>query len=127
MTGSYGIVWPVTVAPYHVAPLFLGATGETEPAAAADADLIGCPMRLSNGIHTGAQSQAELKGRAEPYGEAARRRNRRATAIVAAISASQADGDLGRPSTTIRGNRTAVQPRLTTCSYQASSAARARP
>jgi len=88
-----GIAWPVSVAPFHVSLLSLGKETEPEPAAAADrlyadltaagievlyddraerpgvkfndADLIGCPLRLSVSARTLANGQAELKARAD--------------------------------------------------------------
>jgi prolyl-tRNA synthetase len=87
-----GIVWPVTVAPFHVSLLSLGKEDEREPIEAADrlyaelteagievlyddradrpgvkfndADLIGCPLRLSVSARTLARGEAELKPRA---------------------------------------------------------------
>ncbi len=87
-----GIIWPVTVAPFHLSLLSLGAADETEPVEAADrlyaeltaagvevlyddrtdragvkfndADLIGCPLRLSVSARTLARGEAELKPRA---------------------------------------------------------------
>ena len=86
-----GIVWPVTIAPYHVSLLSLG--GEKDPAVVTatdalyatltaagvevlyddrndragvkfnDADLIGLPLRLSLSSRTLANSQADLKPR----------------------------------------------------------------
>jgi len=86
-----GITWPVSVAPYHVSLLSLGGANETEPAEAADrldealtaagievlyddradragvkfndADLIGCPVRVSVSARTLARGEAEIKGR----------------------------------------------------------------
>jgi prolyl-tRNA synthetase len=88
-----GITWPVTIAPYHVALLSLGGADETEPVTAADrlyeeltgagievlyddrteragvkfndADLIGCPVRLSVSARTLARGEAELKRRTD--------------------------------------------------------------
>ncbi|CAA9546432.1 MAG: Prolyl-tRNA synthetase, bacterial type [uncultured Thermomicrobiales bacterium] len=99
-----GIAWPVTIAPFHVSLLALGKTGDAETVAAADAlcadleaagievlyddreerpgvkfndaDLIGCPVRLSVSPRTLANGQAELKARTAteatfvPLGEA---------------------------------------------------------
>jgi prolyl-tRNA synthetase len=87
-----GIIWPVTIAPYHVSLLSLGAAGESGPVEAADklydallsaevevlyddrtdragvkfndADLIGCPVRVSVSERTLARGEAELKPRA---------------------------------------------------------------
>ena len=88
-----GIIWPVSVAPYHVSLLSLASSNDTETVAAAealyaelqgagievlfddrpdragvkfnDADLIGNPIRLSVSQRTLANGQAELKGRKE--------------------------------------------------------------
>lgn len=86
-----GIIWPVTVAPYHVSLLSLGGANDAEVTAAADklyedlqaagvevlyddrsdrpgvkfndADLIGLPLRLSVSNRTLARGEAELKPR----------------------------------------------------------------
>ncbi len=86
-----GIIWPVSVAPYHVSLLSLGGANETEPTEAADrldaeltaagievlyddrpdragvkfndADLIGCPVRLSVSARTLGRGEAEIKAR----------------------------------------------------------------
>ena len=87
-----GITWPVSVAPFHVSLLSLGKSGDEATIAAADAlytdltaagievlyddrddrpgvkfndaDLIGCPIRLSVSPRTLGNGQAELKARA---------------------------------------------------------------
>ena len=86
-----GIVWPVSIAPFHLSLLSLGGADDAEPIAAADrlyaeltaagidvlyddrtdragvkfndADLIGCPLRLSVSARTLAKGEAELKPR----------------------------------------------------------------
>jgi prolyl-tRNA synthetase len=86
-----GIIWPVTVAPYHVSLLSLAGAGDAEVVAYADklyaalqaagvevlyddrderpgvkfndADLIGLPLRLSVSTRTLARGEAELKPR----------------------------------------------------------------
>jgi len=86
-----GIVWPVSVAPYHVSLLSLGGANDTESALAADqlyeefttagievlyddradragvkfndADLIGCPIRVSVSARTLGNGEAEIKAR----------------------------------------------------------------
>jgi prolyl-tRNA synthetase len=86
-----GIVWPASVAPFDVALLSLGAADDTGPVEAADrlyaelsaagvevlyddradragvkfndADLIGCPVRVSVSARTLARGEAELKPR----------------------------------------------------------------
>ncbi len=86
-----GIVWPVSIAPFQVSLLSLGGASDQEPVAAADrlyadltaagietlyddrtdrpgvkfndADLIGCPLRLSVSSRTLAKGEAELKAR----------------------------------------------------------------
>ncbi len=86
-----GIIWPVTIAPYHVSLLSLGGADESGPVEAADklydallsadvevlyddrtdragvkfndADLIGCPIRVSVSARTLARGEAELKPR----------------------------------------------------------------
>src|SRR3712207_7361881 len=86
-----GIAWPVSVAPFHVSLLSLGAADERGPVDAADrlydeltaagievlyddrsdragvkfndADLIGCPVRVSVSARTLARGEAELKAR----------------------------------------------------------------
>ncbi len=86
-----GIIWPVSVAPYHCSLLSLGSANDTEVIAAADtlyadltaagvevlyddradragvkfndADLIGLPLRLSVSARTLANGEAELKPR----------------------------------------------------------------
>jgi prolyl-tRNA synthetase len=88
-----GIVWPVTVAPYHVSLLWLGAAAEETPIAVADqlygalsaagvevlyddrderagvkfndADLVGCPVRVSVSARTLARGEAEIKARGD--------------------------------------------------------------
>lgn len=88
-----GIAWPVSIAPFHVSLLSLGGANETEPGEAADrlyadlteagvdvlyddraeragvkfndADLIGCPIRLSVSSRTLGRGEAEIKGRRE--------------------------------------------------------------
>jgi prolyl-tRNA synthetase len=88
-----GLIWPVSVAPYHVSLLSLASSNDTETSAAAerlyqelndagievlfddrpdragvkfnDADLIGNPIRLSVSPRTLADGQAEMKARKE--------------------------------------------------------------
>ncbi len=87
-----GILWPVTLAPYHVSLLWLGKADDAETVGAgdrlyaeltaagvevlyddradragvkfADAELIGCPIRLSVSSRTLARGEAELRPRA---------------------------------------------------------------
>ncbi|CAA9578171.1 MAG: Prolyl-tRNA synthetase, bacterial type [uncultured Thermomicrobiales bacterium] len=87
-----GIAWPASIAPFHVSLLALGGGNDAAPTEAADrlydeltaagievlyddrsdragvkfndADLIGCPLRLSVSARTLANGQAELKPRA---------------------------------------------------------------
>ncbi len=86
-----GIIWPISIAPFEVALLSLGGANEPGPSKAADrlydelttagvdvlyddradragvkfndADLIGCPLRLSVSARTLAKGEAELKPR----------------------------------------------------------------
>lgn len=89
-----GITWPISIAPFQVALLSLGGANDPGPSDAAnalyteltaagietlyddradragvkfnDADLIGCPLRLSISARTLAKGEAEMKGRTEP-------------------------------------------------------------
>ncbi|MBA3643912.1 MAG: proline--tRNA ligase [Chloroflexia bacterium] len=88
-----GITWPISIAPFQVALLSLGGANDPGPSDAAnalyteltaagietlyddradragvkfnDADLIGCPLRLSISARTLAKGEVEMKGRTE--------------------------------------------------------------
>ena len=92
-----GIVWPISIAPYHVSLLWIGAAGDTEPQAVADglydelsaagvevlyddrneragvkfndSDLIGNPIRVSVSPRTLEKGTAEIKLRAASESE----------------------------------------------------------